>query len=407
MNTNRIVSIEDIEEFLKSSQNIEFQINSRKEKYDLISETLVKVHYRQLGKKKRKIVRKYLSILTNYSTRHIRRLIKLWKSGKLLVNLTVNNRTKFPCKYGPTEIELLANADRDLKYPNARSLQETLVREYEKFGKKEYEIVSQISVSHIYNIRNQSLQYQSLTMHYTKTNTTTVSIGERTKPQPDGKPGFLRVDSVHQGDFNGVKGVYHINIIDEVTQWEIVGCVEQITEEFMRPLLEKLIKQFPFEIINFHSDNGSEYINYSIAEMLNSLIIKQTKSRSRKTNDQALVESKNGAIIRKYMGRNHIPKKYASSIDKFYQKYFNLFLNYHRVCGYATDYVDKRGKIKKKYDVYLTPYEKLKSIDNVKQYLKKEITFDKLDEIAYCESDLEFSKKMNKAKEKLFKNIKI
>jgi uncharacterized protein (UPF0248 family) len=274
-----------------------------------------------------------------------------------------------------------------------------LVREYEVFDKKEYSRISKISVSHIYNIRKENIQYESLTMHYTKTNPTTVLIGERRKPVPNGKPGYLRIDSVHQGDFNGVKGVYRINIVDEVIQWEMIGCVEKISEKFLIPLLEELLLQFPFKIINFHSDNGSEYINYQVKEMLNRLMVKQTKSRSRK----ALVEGKNGAVIRKYIGRNHIPKRYANSVNGFYQKYFNTFINYHRVCAFVTDFMDKKGKVKKKYDVYLTPYEKLKSLKNAEQYLKKGITFTKLDKIAYAESDIEFGSKLRKARSNFFK----
>ena len=41
-------------------------------------------------------------------------------------------------------------------------------------------------------------------------------LGERRQPQPNGLPGYLRVDTVHQGDLDGVKGVYHINAVDEV-----------------------------------------------------------------------------------------------------------------------------------------------------------------------------------------------
>jgi hypothetical protein len=137
--------------------------------------------------------------------------------------------------------------------------------------------------------------------------------------------------------------------------------------------------------------------------MLNRLMVKQTKSRSRKTNDNALVEGKNGAVIRKYIGRNHIPKRYANSVNDFYQKYFNTFINYHRVCAFATDFMDKKGKVKKKYDVYLTPYEKLKSLKNAEQYLKKGITFAKLDKIAYAESDIEFGSKLRKVRSNFFK----
>jgi len=406
MNTARIVSIDDIESFLQGMDKIEINSSSsKKEKYTFILETLVKLKYKQINKKQKGIVKKYLQKITGYSDSQIKRLIKKWKEGILLTSLkSMNvNRKKFPCKYEPTDIALLAKADESLNYPNGNALKRNLLREYEVFGKKEYSRISKISVSHIYNIRKKSIQYESLTMRYIKTNPTTVPIGERRKPVPNGQPGYLRIDSVHQGDFNGVKGVYHINIVDEVTQWEIIGCVEKISEKFLIPLLEELLFQFPFKIINFHSDNGSEYINYQVKEMLNRLMVKQTKSRSRKTNDNALVEGKNGAVIRKYIGRNHIPKKYACFVNGFYQEYFNTFINYHRVCAFATDFMDKKGKIKKKYDVYLTPYEKLKGLKNAEQYLKKNITFAKLDKIAYAESDIEFGSKMKKVKSRFFK----
>lgn len=209
---------------------------------------------------------------------------------------------------------------------------------------------------------------------------------------------------MHQEDFNGVNEVYHINIVDEVTQWEIVGCVKVISEKFLIPLLENLINQFPFKIINFHSDNSSEYINYQIKDMLNYLLIKQTKSRSGKTtNNNTLIEGKNSSVIRKHIGRKHIPKKNAKCVDSFYQEYFNTFINYHRVCSFATDYVNRKGKIRKKYDIYLTPYDRFRLLKNSKKYLKKGITFAGLDKIAYAESNVEFGKEMKEAKDKMFK----
>jgi len=50
-------------------------------------------------------------------------------------------------------------------------------------------------------------------------------------------------------------------------------------------------KLFIAKPLNFHSDNGSEYINYVVADLLNKANVSQTKSRARKSNDNALVES--------------------------------------------------------------------------------------------------------------------
>jgi hypothetical protein len=117
-----------------------------------------------------------------------------------------------------------------------------------------------------------------LTKHYSaqvisvsKTKSTSVSIGTRTRPRPNGVPGHIRVDTVHQGDVldtktgKNTKGVYHINLVDEVTQWEVVIAVEAISERFLLPVLEKALEIFPFVLVNFHSDNGSEFINSMVA----------------------------------------------------------------------------------------------------------------------------------------------
>ncbi len=92
-----------------------------------------------------------------------------------------------------------------------------------------------------------------------------VAIGERRRPQPGGRPGYLRVDTVHQGDLDGIKGVYHINAVDEVTQWQVVGSVAAITQTHLEPVLRAILRQFPFPIRGFHSDNGSEFINDTVS----------------------------------------------------------------------------------------------------------------------------------------------
>ena len=396
-----------METFLQANQRTTFVVESTKDKYTFISNTLVTFTYKQVKKKDKSIILKYLKKITDYSDIHMKRLVKEWGDKGLTWSERKRNKSSFKRIYKADDIALLIQTDIVHKTINGRATKEILKREYGVFKKEAYKNISNISVSHLYNLRNKSRQYLSSEgIKYSKTKSVSVAIGERRKPEPHGKPGYLRVDTVHQGDLNGEKGVYHINIVDEVTQWEIVGCVEGISEYFLEGLLEDLLAQFPFEIINFHSDNGSEYINKVVAKLLNKLIVKQTKSRSRHCNDNALVEGKNASRIRKHMGRNHIKRKHAPKINDFYFEHFNIYLNYHRPCGFATDYVDSRGKIKKKYNTYCIPYEKLKSLDNAEQYLRDEIIFEKLDEIAYAESDNECADKMKKARELLFKSFK-
>lgn len=396
----------EVRDFLNGNEKRKFEIVSREKKYAFMADTLVHLSYRTLRKKEKGEVKECLQKITGYGVQQMKRLIKKWKKKGLRYGKPKKTGAAIP-KYRPEDIALLIKTDIAHRTPNGNAVQEILRREFLVFGKEEYRNISGISVSHIYNIRKNKKQYLSSdAVKYSKTVPVAVNIGERRKPRPNGQPGFLRVDSVHQGDFEGEKGVYHINIVDEVTQIEVVGCVENITDEFMIPLLEKLIDQFPFTVQNFHSDNGSEYINGRVAAMLERLRIKQTKSRPRHSNDNGLAETKNGSVIRKHIGRNHIPKKNAGAIENFYEEYFNPYLCFHRVCAFATDYADKRGKIRKKYETYTPPYERLKNVTGAEQYLKPGISFEQLDKIAYALSDNDFAEKMEKAKKEVLRNLR-
>ena len=176
----------------------------------------------------------------------------------------------------------------------------------------------------------------------------------------------------------------------------------------LAPILKKIIAAYPFVIINFHSDNGSEFINKKVKWILNKLRVKQTKSRPGHSNDNGLVETKNNAVIRKEMGYMFIRKEAHILINEWYENYYNIFLNFYRPCGFATIKINEKGKVKRTYknENYMTPYQKLKSIPNAENYLKPNITFANLDKIAYDKSGTEFTKELRKSKEKLFEIIK-
>jgi len=179
-----------------------------------------------------------------------------------------------------------------------------------------------------------------------------------------------------------VKGVYHINAVDEVTQWQVVGCTPAISEAWLEPLLEAMLKQFPFVIRGFHSDNGSEFVNHTVAKLLDKLLIEQTKSRPRHSNDNGLVEAKNGAVIRKHMGYGHIAASHAQRIQGFYEGYFNGYLNFHRPCAQADVEVDDKGKRRHHYRRYQTPLQTFLALPNPKQYLRRGVTVKSLQEEA-------------------------
>lgn len=411
MNDSHLVSIAQMKEFLKVDSVIRFRSLSQKETYQWLEEVLQRFRYFKLRKKKKSILKDYIRKMTSLSEAQATRLIaRKKKFGAIWLGST--KRRRFPKKYTPEDIGRLIETDNLHRRLSGPATKKIFQRMYEIFKDQRFQRLKDISSSHIYNLR-ETRQYQSQALTVQKTNSVKILIAERRKPDSQGQPGFLRVDTVHQGDLDkdasrGLspgKGVYHINLVDEATQWEIVGSVEKISEHFLAPLLEDLITQFPFVIKGFHSDNGSEFINRVVAELLNKLLIHQTKSRARHTNDNALVEGKNGSIIRKHIGYLFIPKGQAKSLNQFYQEHLNVYVNYHRPSGFATTVTDAKGKQKKIYNIYLTPYERFKSLPEAEKYLQPGITFGGLDKIAYEKSDNECAAVMQKAKQELFKKF--
>ena len=268
------VSITELQEFLK----VAAVSNSRKDKYLWINEVLTKFQYFRLPKSGRSTVKKYLLDTTGYSYEQLKRLISRKKSFGVLFRKDSPGR-KFKAVYTPDDIALLVKTDNAHGRLSGEATKRILVRAWEVFQDKAYERISKISNAHLYRLRGKR-QYVSHSKTFSHTQAVNSNIGIRRKPRNEGKPGYLRVDSVHQGDLGETKGVYHINFVDEVTQWQIVGCAERISESFLIPVLEGCLEQFPFVIKEFHSDNGSEFINQIVAKLLNSLLIEQSKSRS-------------------------------------------------------------------------------------------------------------------------------
>jgi len=401
------LSQEQIREFLKSSRPIEFGGCGRNEKYAWVERVLGAQNYGALGKGERGVVRAYVEKVTGMSVSQTTRLIRgFLDSGE--VRIAPYQRHGFPARYRVEDIALLAEVDRVHERLSGPATRRILQRECEQFGNTQFERLAQISVAHLYNLRA-SACYRNQAAVFEPTRPTGIAIGERRRPDPRGRPGFLRVDTVHQGDWDGAKGVYHINAVDAVTQWQVVGCASKISEVYLLPVLEAVLAQFPFVVLGFHVDNGSEYINHRVAKMLDKLHAEFTKSRACRSQDNALVEGKNGAVVRKLMGYGYIAGEHAEAIGKFYAQHLNPYLNFHRPCGFATVSLDERGKRQRQYKTedYQTPLEKLKSLERAEQYLKPGVNLADLEREALAMSDTECARKMNAAKSRLLRQCKV
>jgi hypothetical protein len=401
MDDKQIQTLEQVQQFVASSQTIEFKGTDTKEKYQWIEEVLKKFKYQWLKRHGKGILRRYIEKVTGYSRAQVARLVSSYReSGKLRV--TEYHRYRFPEKYTMAEVALLAKTDELHGWLSGPATKRILEREYEVYGHAQFEKIRGISVAQIYNLRH-SKRYR--VKRYIHTKPVISRIGERARPEPQGRPGYIRVDTVHQGDDKGQKGVYHINAVDEVTQWEIVASVARITEYDLEPLLENMLNQFPFRIKGFHSDNGGEFVNRTVAGLLNKLLIRFTRSRPRRPDDNGLVESKNGSVIRKNLGYAHIPQGCASLLNIYHQENLNPYINFHRPCFFPVAVIDHKGKVKNTYpyEKIKTPFEQLKSIPQSETYLRPGISLKTLDAIANQMSDNQFAERMVKARYNLLK----
>jgi len=407
MNVSRLETVEQIREFLNGTADVAFANPADESTLrTFVTSVIRRYRYFSLTKGQRGVLFAYMRRLTGYSRQHLSRLVAQYRKTKSLKPSKRASRTSFARRYGPEDVALLAETDSLHDTLSGPATKVLLIRAFATFGDSRFAQLSQISVSHLYNLRASDL-YGKHRLVCKGTRPAPVAIGVRKAPAPQGLPGYIRIDTVHQCDQDGVKGVYHINAVDIVTQWELVASVEQISEAYLLPVIALLLDGFPFAIRGFHSDSGSEYVNHKTAELLEKLRIEFTKSRPRQTNDNALAECKNGAIVRKTMGYSHIPQKHAATINRFYSEALNPYLNFHRPCYFAVDKIDAKGKIRKTYphDQIMTPWERLKSIPKYETYLKLGITPQSLEHQANEMSDNDAAKQVQKARKLLFQSI--
>jgi hypothetical protein len=403
MDDSEATSLEQIRAFLAGSGEVRFAGQRREEVYAWTERTLVRHRYTSLNRREKGLLRRYVARMTGRSRAQVTRLIAGYvESGH--VKAAPYQRSKFVSRYTKGDVELLAYVDRSHGNLSGPATKRILEREYSEYGQAAYERLSRISVAQIYRFRNSEV-YRKRNTSYQPTRPTPIPIGERRKPRPQGQPGYLRIDTVHQGDRDGNKGLYHINAVDEVTQWEIVAATPQISEHWLIPVLEQLLQQFPFTIRGFHSDNGSEFINYTVAGLLKKLLIEQTKSRAHRTGDNGLVESKNGAIVRRHMGFGHIGAQHAEAVNQFHRQHLNPYVNFHRPCAVPQILEESNGRRRRVYQRWATPFEIFGQTPQCESYLRPGMSMAELERFAQRRSDTEAAIEMQQAKRRLLARI--
>jgi transposase InsO family protein len=410
MNESQVRTLEQVRQVLQGTEALQFE---RPEddagRYAWIDLVLKRFGYRQLPRADRGAVLAYVQRLSGFSRAQVTRLVSRWVAGQPLVKQYRTPEHAFARRYTAADVALLVEVDRAMGTLSGPATACVLRRQRDRFADVRFERLGAISVAHLYNLRA-SVGYRAQRVLLSKTRPTqAVTIGVRKAPAPDGRAGFIRIDSVHQGDFDGTKGLYHINAVDCITQWQVVASVATIAEAHLLPVIEQMLAQFPFEILGFHADNGSEYVNHRVAKLLDKLRIEFTRSRPRHSNDNGLAETKNGAVVRKAFGYAHIAQHHAVRFNTFCREYLNPFLNFHRPCLFATEVADpkKPGRIKRVYRPRdaMTPLDKLASLSEAAQLLRAGTTLADLQALARALTDVQAAEELNAAREALFKRL--
>jgi hypothetical protein len=236
---------------------------------------------------------------------------------------------------------------------------------HQVYGDRRYVRLQHLSSSHLYNLRR-SAEYRSRHTVRTKTRSDprSAAIAVRRAPMPENQLGFIRIDSVHQ------------------------------------------VAQFPFKILGFHSDGGTEYINYEVANMHEKARIDFTRSRPRQCNDNALAESKNGNVVRRQFGCSHVPAECAILFNDFCKAHLNPFLNFHRPCLFGTEAADlkKPGRLRRihRHEDVMPPLEKPASLPGAGNFLREGITLEGLHTLALSQTDVEAARQVREAREAMF-----
>ncbi|WP_206950637.1 integrase catalytic domain-containing protein [Trinickia acidisoli] len=408
MNTTRLETIGQVREFLAGVCDVELHVvQDEAERRRFVERTLRWFGYFRRSRGERGLLFAYVQRVSGYSRAHVIRLIAQYRESGTLEQRERGTRTQFPRRYTDEDVALLVELDSLHDTLSGAATRALARRACQVYGDARYERLSHISVSHLYNLRaGQAYRQRRLT--WTKTRPSPVQIAVRKAPAPEGLPGYIRIDTVHQGDQDGVKGVYHVNAVDIVTQWEVVAAVERISEAYLLPVIALMLQSFPFVVRGFHSDGGSEYINRDVAGLLEKLRIEFTRSRPRQTNDNALAECKNGAVVRKLIGYGHIPQRHAAAINRFHEQALNPYLNFHRPCYFAVDTVDARGRIRKSYpsERIMTPWDRLRSIPDFEQYLKPGVTAQTLSDTAMAMTDSQAAQQLQDMRRNLFASFR-
>lgn len=199
--------------------------------------------------------------------------------------------------------------------------------------------------------------------------------------------GFFEADLVHHsGSDPSGRFACTLTAVDFASGWlELVAIPDRTEQSALRAFAE-IQERLPFPLTGLDTDNGSEFINHALKSFCQSRALRFTRSRGYKKNDQAHVEQKNGAVVRKLTGYDRFETGAVPILNELY-KSARLYINFFQPSVKLSAKQRDGAKISKQYETAATPFQRLLKSGCLApaQRVRLERTYAMLDPIALLE----------------------
>lgn len=205
----------------------------------------------------------------------------------------------------------------------------------------------------------------------------------------EARPGFMEADLVsHCGTFTSGQFIQTLVMTDIASGWTEFSALLFRDQDTVLSAIIALRAQLPFDLLGLDTDNGTEFLNYSLLSYCFDEEITFTRARPYKKNDQCFVEEKNGSIVRKFIGYDRFEGLEPYQIFTALYAQLRLYVNFFQPSLKLLEKTREGSKVFKKYDQAQTPYQRLKNTEHVSDSAKLQLKeqYESLDPIKLLEN---------------------
>ena len=187
-------------------------------------------------------------------------------------------------------------------------------------------------------------------------------------------PGFMEVDLVaHCGGNMAGSFVHTLVLTDIASGWTECVALPYREATAVVSTLKMLLPLLPFRVLGFDTDNGSEFVNDAMVEFCSGIGIEFTRSRPYRKNDQAWVEQKNGAVVRRLVGYRRLEgPQAAQGLNRLYAA-SRLFVNFFQPSFKLASKIRLGARVRKQYHPPQTPCDRLLACNSILEPTKNSL----------------------------------